>query len=120
VDHYLALVPTGAENAIDGIDTVDPAFGLPAKWISEDKKIKAELANYTLIDPTSVIITHLSEAIKSHAHELLTRQEVNNMLANLKKSNETIVGDTIPSLVSVGDLQKVLCNLLRKTYLSGI
>lgn len=115
VDHYLALAPSDLEDTVDGIETVEPAFGIPAKWISEDKKIKAELAGYTLIDPTSVIITHLSEVIKKHAYELLTRQEVNNMLANLKKTNEMIVNDTIPSIVSVGELQKVLCNLLRES-----
>lgn len=114
VDHYLALAPSKQEDTVDGIETIDPAFGIPAKWISEDKKIKAELAGYTLIDPTSVIITHLSEVIRKHAYELLNRQEVNNMLANLKKSNEMIVNETIPSIVSVGELQKVLCNLLRE------
>ncbi|MBE6906545.1 MAG: flagellar biosynthesis protein FlhA [Ruminococcaceae bacterium] len=115
VDHYLALAPSDLEDTVDGIETVEPAFGIPAKWISEDKKIKAELAGYTLIDPTSVIITHLSEVIKKHAYELLTRQEVNNMLANLKKTNEMLVNDTIPSIVSLGELQKVLCNLLRES-----
>lgn len=115
VDHYLALAPSDLEDTVDGIETVEPAFGIPAKWISEDKKIKAELAGYTLIDPTSVIITHLSEVIKKHAYELLTRQEVNNMLANLRKTNEMIVNDTVPAIVSVGELQKVLCNLLRES-----
>ncbi len=115
VDHYLALAPSDLEDSVDGIETVEPAFGIPAKWISEDKKIKAELAGYTLIDPTSVIITHLSEVIKKHAYELLTRQEVNNMLANLKKTNEMLVNDTIPSIVSLGELQKVLCSLLRES-----
>ncbi|MCI8622839.1 MAG: flagellar biosynthesis protein FlhA [Provencibacterium sp.] len=114
VDHYLALAPSDVEDTVDGIETVEPAFGIPAKWISEDKKIKAELAGYTLIDPTSVIITHLSEVIKAHAYELLNRQEVNNMLQNLKKVNETIVNDTIPAIVPVSELQKVLCNLLRE------
>lgn len=114
VDHYLALLPAGGDDAVEGIDTVDPAFGIPAKWVSEDKKIKAEMAGYTLIDPTSVIITHLSEIIKKYAYELLSREEVNNMLANLRKSNEAIVNDTIPNLITVGDLQKVLCNLLRE------
>ncbi|MCI8441180.1 MAG: flagellar biosynthesis protein FlhA [Provencibacterium sp.] len=114
VDHYLALAPSDIEDTVDGIETVEPAFGIPAKWISEDKKIKAELAGYTLIDPTSVIITHLSEVIKAHAYELLNRQEVNNMLQNLKKVNETIVNDTIPAIFPVSELQKVLCNLLRE------
>ena len=114
VDHFLALAPSESEDVIDGIETVDPAFGIPAKWISEDKKIKAEMSGYTLIDPVSVIITHLSEIIRRYAYELLNRQEVNNMIANLRKTNEAMVNDTIPNLVSVGDLQKVLCNLLRE------
>lgn len=114
VDHYLALSPAGGESSVDGIDTIEPAFGIPAKWISEDKRIKAELAGYTLIDPTSVIITHLSEVIKAHAYELLNRQELNNMLANLRKTNETVVEDTIPAILPLAGLQKVLCNLLRE------
>ena len=114
MDHYLALSPGENSELIEGIDTVEPAFGIPAKWISEDKKSKAELAGYTLIDPTSVIITHLSEVIKQHAHELLNRQEVGNILANLRKANETLVNDIIPGIISVSELQKVLCNLLRE------
>jgi len=114
VDHYLALAPSDVTDQIDGIDTIEPAFGIPAKWFSEDKRVRAELAGYTLIDPTSVIITHLSEVIKQHAHELLTRQEVNTLLENLKKTNETLVKDLIPSVVPVGELQKVLANLLRE------
>lgn len=113
-DHYLALAPGDESDDISGIETVDPAFHIPAKWISEDKKIQAELAGYTLIDPTSVIITHLSEIIKEHLHELLNRQEVNNLLENLKKTNSTILEDTIPSIITVGSLQKVLANLLRE------
>lgn len=114
-DHYLSFAPSDAEDEIDGIETVEPAFKIPAKWISEDKKLKAEIAGYTLIDPTSVIITHLSEIIKAHAYELLTRQEMNNMIANLKKTNETLVTETIPGIVSVSTFQKVICNLLRES-----
>ena len=114
VDHYLALAPDGESDDIEGIDTVEPAFGIDAKWISEDRKVKAEVAGYTLIDPTSVIITHLSEVIKAHAHELLNRKEVGNILANLKKVNESLVNDVVPAMISVGTLQKVLCNLLRE------
>ncbi len=114
VDHYLALSPGDSAEPVDGIDAIEPAFGIPAKWISEDKKPKAELAGYTLVDPTSVIITHLAEIIRQHAHELLNRQEVNNMLVNLRKTNETIVEDTVPALLSVSDLQKVMSNLLRE------
>lgn len=114
MDHYLALSPGDLAEPVDGIDTIEPAFGIPAKWISEDKKSKAELAGYTLIDPTSVIITHLSEIIKQHAHELLNQQEVNNVLANFRKVNEAVVSSIIPSIISVSELQKVLCNLLRE------
>lgn len=114
IDHFLALAPSESEDTIDGIETIEPAFGIPAKWISADKQLKAELAGYTLIDPTSVIITHLSEVIKAHSHELLSRQEVGNILTNMKKTNEAIVNDTIPAIISVGSLQKILCNLLRE------
>ncbi len=114
VDHYLALAPSDATTTVDGIDAVEPAFGIPAKWISEDRKSKAELAGYTLVDPTSVIITHLAEIIRQHVHELLSRQEVGNILENLKKYNPGIVEDIIPNLLSLGDLQKVLSNLLRE------
>lgn len=114
VDHYLALIPENGDDSVDGIETVEPAFGIQAKWISEDKRVQAELAGYTLIDPTSVIITHLSEVVKAHAYELLNRQEVNNLLVNLRKTNEAIVDDTVPAIVSIGSLQKILCNLLRE------
>lgn len=116
VDHYLALSPGDLrdEDEIDGIDTIEPAFGMPAKWISDDKKIKAEMAGYTLIDATSVIITHLSELIRTHAFELLTRQEVKKMLENLQKVNPAIVEDTVPAVISQNELQKVLKNLLRE------
>ena len=116
VDHFLGLPPDNItpENTIDGIETIEPAFGMPAIWISEDKKLRAEMAGYTLIDPTSVIITHLSELINKHAYELLTRQEVKRMLENLKKSNDTIVDETVPSLVPMSELQHVLKNLLRE------
>ncbi|MEG2103980.1 MAG: flagellar biosynthesis protein FlhA [Oscillospiraceae bacterium] len=116
VDHYLGLAPDdiSPEKRVDGIDTIEPAFGMPAIWISEDKKLSAEMAGYTLIDPTSVIITHLSELINRHAHELLTRQEVKHMLENLKRFSENIVDETVPGLVSVSELQHVLKNLLRE------
>lgn len=116
VDHYLALAPDNIppENMVDGIETVDPAFGMPAIWISEDKKLRAEMAGYTLIDPVSVIITHLSELIGRNAYEMLTRQEVKRMLENLKKNSESIVNEIVPSVVSVGELQHVLKNLLRE------
>lgn len=114
MDHFLALSPGSDADDIPGIDTIDPAFHIPAKWISEDRKIQAEMAGYTLIDPASVVITHLSEVIKEHLYELLNRQEVNNLLENLKKTNASIVEDTIPGVISPGSLQKVLANLLRE------
>lgn len=114
MDHYLALAPNDIAEPIEGIDTIEPAFGIPAKWISEDKKSRAELAGYTLIDPTSVIITHLSEVIKAHAYELLNQQEVNNILANFRKTNEAIVNAIVPSVITVSELQKVMCNLLKE------
>lgn len=113
-NHYLALSPGEDAEEITGIDTIDPAFHIPAKWISEDKKLQAEMAGYTLIDPTSVIITHLSEVLKEHLYELLNRSEVDNILGNLRKTNEAIVDDIIPDVISIGNLQKVLMNLLRE------
>lgn len=114
VDHYLALDSGDVTQQIEGIDTVDLAFGLPAKWISEDKKIMADVAGYTLIDPVSVMITHWSEIMKRYAHELLSRQDVSTMLDNVKKTNPIVVDDIIPKVISVGYLQKILANLLKE------
>lgn len=114
VDHYLALDSGNVEEEIDGIDTIEPAFNIPAKWISEDKKIAADIAGYTLIDPTSVMITHLSEVIKAHAHELLSRQDVKTMLDKVKETNPTIVDDIVPNVVSIAYLQRVLGMLLKE------
>ena len=116
VDYYLGLIPDdlSPENAVDGIETTEPAFGMPAVWISEDNRLRAEMNGYTLIDPTSVIITHLSEVVKSHAHELLSRQEIKHMLENLKKQGVSIGDETVPDVVSISELQHVLKNLLRE------
>lgn len=114
IDHFLALDSGNVMEEIDGIDTIEPAFGIPARWISEDKKILADIAGYTLIDPVSVMITHLSEIIKQYAHELISRQDVKSMVENLSKTNPSIVEDTVPSLVSIGYLQKVLGMLLKE------
>jgi len=114
VDHYLALDNGDVTSAVDGIDTIEPAFGIPARWISEDKKVMADVAGYTLIDPVSVMITHLSEIIRKHCHEILTRQDVKTMVENIKKTNPTIVEDLIPNVVPYGYLQKVLAMLLRE------
>ena len=112
VDHYLALDNGDVTSPVDGIDTIEPAFGIPARWISEDRKVMADVAGYTLIDPVSVMNTHLSEIIRKHCHEILTRQDVKTMVENIKKSNPTMVEDLIPNIVSYGYLQKVLAMLL--------
>ncbi|MGN0691909.1 MAG: flagellar biosynthesis protein FlhA [Oscillospiraceae bacterium] len=114
MDHFLALDSGSVTKEVDGIDTVEPAFQIPAKWISAENKIAAEISGYTLVDPTSVIVTHLSEVIKAHAHELLSRQDVKTMLDKLHETNPAIVDDTVPSIVSVAYLQKELAMLLRE------
>lgn len=114
VDYFLALEPNSVSGTIDGIDTIEPAYGIPSKWITKDKKELAEIYGYTVIDPLSVLVTHLSEIVKKHAHELLSRQDINQLLANAKKSNETIVDEVVPNLMSYGNLQKVLGNLLKE------
>ncbi|MGN0586411.1 MAG: flagellar biosynthesis protein FlhA [Oscillospiraceae bacterium] len=114
MDHYLALDSGSVTHEVDGIDTIEPAFNIPAKWIPEQDKLRAEVAGYTLIDPTSVIITHLSEIIKSHAHELLSRQDVKTMLDKLKQTNPSVVEDIVPSIVTPAYLQKVLAMLLKE------
>ncbi|MCL2033885.1 MAG: flagellar biosynthesis protein FlhA [Oscillospiraceae bacterium] len=114
VDYYLALDPGGASEDVDGIDTIEPAYGIPAKWITEDMRETAEVYGYTVIDPLSVIVTHMSELIKQHVHELLSRQDISSLLENVSKQNPAVVADVIPNVVSIGDLQKILCNLLRE------
>ncbi len=113
-DHYLAMNPGMAEGDIKGIDTVEPAFGLPAKWIDEKEREKAEIYGYTVVDPPSIISTHLTEIIKRHAYELVGRQDVKMLLDNLRENQPTLVDDVVPSLLSTGDIQKVLSNLLRE------
>ena len=114
VDHYLALDSGHVENPIEGIDTIEPAFNIPAKWIREDQKVAADIAGYTLIDPTSVMITHMSEVIKNHAHELLSRQDVKTMLDRIKQTDPAIVDDVIPNIVSIAILQRVLVALIKE------
>lgn len=113
-DHYLAMNPGTAEGDIKGIDTVEPAFNLPAKWIDEREREKAEIFGYTVVDPPSIISTHLTEIIKKYAHELIGRQDVKMLLDNLKETHATLVEDVTPALLSLGDVQKVLSNLLRE------
>jgi flagellar biosynthesis protein FlhA len=99
---------------IDGIKTVEPTFGLPAVWITQDKKDKAEMMGLTVVDPVTVLVTHLTEVIKQHSYELLGRQEVKMLLDTVKESYSAVVDELIPDLMTVGEVQKVLQNLLRE------
>ncbi|QKS71421.1 flagellar biosynthesis protein FlhA [Paenalkalicoccus suaedae] len=112
LDHYMAMSPGVEDDAITGIETTEPAFGLPALWISEDFKEQAELSGYTVVDPPSVVSTHLTEVIKRHAHELLGRQETKQLIDHMNESYPTLVEDVTPSTLSTGDIQKVLSKLL--------
>lgn len=114
VEYYLALDPGGLTGEVDGIETIEPAYGIPSRWITKDKKELAEVYGYTVIDPLSVLLTHLSEVIKVHAHELLSRQDLSQLLNNVKKTNELLVDEVVPGIVSPGNLQKILGNLLRE------
>lgn len=113
-DHYLAMNPGFAEGDIKGIDTIEPAFGLPAKWIDEREREKAEIFGYTVVDSPSIISTHLTEVIKKFSHELLGRQEVKMLVDNLRETHGTLVEEVVPNMLSLGDVQKVLSNLLRE------
>ncbi|WP_010491278.1 flagellar biosynthesis protein FlhA [Paenibacillus elgii] len=112
--HYLAMSPGIDDDSITGIDTLEPAFGLPALWIDEQTKERAELSGYTVVDPPSVVATHLTEIIKKHAHELLGRQETKALIENVKEHHPALVDDLIPNVLSIGDVQKVLVKLLRE------
>ena len=111
-DHYMAMNPGYVEEEITGIPTFEPSFHLPAIWITESQRERAESLGYTVVDPPSIIATHLTEVIRSHIAELLTRQDVQNLVDNLKESNPVIVEELIPKLLGLGDVQKVLQNLL--------
>ena len=111
-DHFLAIGLSGEEEDIEGIDTIEPAFGIKGKWVDGENREKAQIFGYSVIDPLSVIITHLSEIFKKHAHELLGLKEVNHLLDNVKKTNKYIVDDVIPAVTTVGGLKKILSNLL--------
>ncbi len=111
-DHYLAMNAISGAQQIDGIETLEPAFKLPAKWITADNRELAQMSGYTIIDPLSVIVTHLSEIIKRHSHELFTRKDLVHLLDNLRKTHKELVDDIVPNVVPHVELQKVLCNLL--------
>lgn len=114
VGYYLALDPSNTSEPIDGIETIEPAYGIKGKWITENEKELAEVYGYTVIDALSVIVTHMSEVIKKHMHELLSRQDINTLLENVSKSNPAIVDDVIPNIISIADFQKILINLLNE------
>lgn len=114
LDHYLAMSPGIEDDEVKGIETTEPAFGLPALWIGEDMKEKAELSGYTVVDAPSVVATHLTEVIKKHSYELLGRQETKALIEKVKENYPAIVEELVPQVMTIGDIQKVLTNLLRE------
>ncbi len=114
LNHYLAMSPGFDDESISGIETMEPAFGLPALWIDDATKERAEMSGYTVVDPPSVVATHLTEIIKRHAHELIGRQETKALVENVRESYPALVDELIPNVVTVGDLQKVLSKLLKE------
>ena len=113
-DHYMAMNPGFVEEEITGIPTVEPSFQLPAVWITESQRERAESLGYTVVDPPSIIATHLTEIIRVHIAELLTRQDVQNLINNIKENNQTLVDELVPKLLGIGEIQKVLQNLLQE------
>lgn len=114
LNHYLAINPGKVSQAIDGIATHEPVFNLPALWITDLQKRRAELAGYTVVDVSTIITTHLSELVRNHAADILNRQDVQGLVDNLKKENATVVEELIPNLMTIGELQKVLQKLLQE------
>ena len=113
-DHYMAMNPGYVEEEITGIPTFEPSFHLPAIWITESQRERAESLGYTVVDPPSIIATHLTEIIRSYISELLTRQDVQNLINNIKDSNPSLVDELTPKLLGIGEIQKVLQNLLKE------
>jgi flagellar biosynthesis protein FlhA len=114
VDYYLALEPSNPLGEIDGIETVEPAYGIPSRWILPENREMAEIYGYSVIDPLSVMLTHLAETIKRHAHELLGRAETLQLVENLKRTEPELVNETVPNVVSYSNLEKILRSLLRE------
>ncbi|MCL2707695.1 MAG: flagellar biosynthesis protein FlhA [Defluviitaleaceae bacterium] len=114
-DHYMAMNSGYVEEEIDGIETVEPYMGLPALWISESQRERAEALGYTVVDPPAIIATHLTEVVRSHLHELLSRQDVQTLINNVKETHPILVDELIPKLMSVGEVQKILSKLLRES-----
>lgn len=113
-DHYMAMNPGYVEEEITGIPTFEPSYHLPAIWITESQRERAESLGYTVVDPTSIIATHLTHIVEQHLDELLTRQDVQNLINNVQEANTTLISELVPKLLSVGEIQKVLQNLLRE------
>ena len=113
-DHYMAMNPGYVEEEITGIPTFEPSFHLPAIWITESQRERAESLGYTVVDPPSIIATHLTEVIRQHIAELLTRQYVQNLINNIKDNNSTLIDELVPKLMGIGEIQKVLQNLLEE------
>lgn len=113
-DHFLAMNPGGADEAVPGIATTEPAFGLPALWVSSPDREHAEMAGYTVVDPAAVLATHLTEVIRSYAYELLGRQEVSGLVETVKGSHPAVIEELVPRAMTLGEIQKVLQNLLRE------
>ncbi len=114
VDYYLALEPEHPEKEVDGIEAIEPAYGIPSRWIRPEDRERAELYGYTVIDPLSVMVTHLSEIIRQHAFELVTRQEVLRLIENVKKTSPELVEEAFPGLISYNLFQRVLTALLKE------
>ena len=114
LDHYLAMSPGIEDDTIEGIDTIEPSFGLPAKWITENMKEQAEIFGYTVVDPPSVVSTHITEVIKGNAHELLGRQETKQLVDHVKESYPILIEEVTPNPLSIGEIQKVLVKLLKE------
>ncbi len=114
IGHWLAMSPGPEDPAVTGIPTTEPAFGLPALWVTGDMKLRAEAAGYTVVDPASVVATHLTEVLKRHAHELLSREDTKALLDHLREAAPATVDDVVPGTLSVGQVQRVLANLLQE------
>ena len=114
VDYYLALEPANPTGVIDGIETIEPAYGIPSKWILPENRELAEIYGYTVIDPLSVMLTHLSETVKQHAYELLTRQETMQLIENVKETLPELIQEIFPDRLTYGSFQKILVNLLKE------
>ena len=113
-DHYMAMNSGYVEEEIDGIETVEPYMGLPALWISESQRERAEALGYTVVDPPAIIATHMTEVVRNHLHELLSRQDVQTLINNVKETHSILVEELVPKMMTVGEIQKVLSKLLRE------